>query len=479
MVETSEAGEVFTLKRALIEAFKTKSGMLSAIILAFFIIVSIFAGNIVSYDKALNWNNPKAWEELPRLAMPEWACMIYSKNFPRTIIIDSRNTEDYRVIKVRTPVPGRNSSSVLIEEVFEYEYDDFPSEVSVFFDVKFGDIQPKIEVYWVKPDGSEILLFKGLAKLHNFTLYITKDPKLVEKLYEYVEEVYGHREEYIAPSVVLFAQTGEGMHTPETAKVLKTDVEKYKLRVKADLYGKDDDINVKLIVYGKVHGFAGTDDRRRDIFVAMVWGIPIALSFGVVASVSISLIQALFGAMAAWYGGVVDNVISRLTEIYMIIPFLPILIVISFIYRLTIWMLLLVVVALSLFGGTVLTIRSLVMQIKTESYIEAAISYGASSWRIVLIYIMPRVISVIFPGIVMSVPAYVFLEAALALLNLGDPTFPTLGKVISDSLNGGAVYHGYWWWVLLPSSVIIFIAVAFALLGYTLDKIVNPKLREQ
>jgi peptide/nickel transport system permease protein len=115
----------------------------------------------------------------------------------------------------------------------------------------------------------------------------------------------------------------------------------------------------------------------------------------------------------------------------------------------------------------------------SEQYIEAAQSYGASKTRILLFHIMPRLLPYILANVVLSVPAYVFLEAALSVLGLGDPSVPTWGKLISDAYSGGAALHGYWWWILLPAFLIMLTASAFALIGYALDKVVNPRLREQ
>jgi peptide/nickel transport system permease protein len=210
-----------------------------------------------------------------------------------------------------------------------------------------------------------------------------------------------------------------------------------------------------------------------------VWGAPIALSFGLIAALATSFLQTFIGSLSAWYGGLVDEVIQRITDVYMILPFLPILITISIVYRIDIWTLLLVVVGLSVFGGSTKTARSMTLQIMTEQYIEAAISYGASRKRILFLYILPRLLPYTLANIVLSVPSYVFLEAALSVLGLGDPMMPTWGKIISDAYSGGAVEHGLWWWILLPSALIILTAISFAFIGLALDKVVNPRLRER
>jgi peptide/nickel transport system permease protein len=217
---------------------------------------------------------------------------------------------------------------------------------------------------------------------------------------------------------------------------------------------------------------------RRDLTVALLWGTPIALAFGLTASLSISLLQLILATISGYYGGKVDSIIQRLTEVYMIIPFLPILIMISTFYKFNIWILLIVIIVLSVFGGGIKSSRALVMQIKEYPYIEAAKAYGASSKRIIFLYIIPKILPPIVPALIGSVPGYVFLEAALAFLGLGDPFLPTWGKVINDSFREGAVFKGHYYWILEPALMLILTAFAFSFLGFALDKIVNPKLKE-
>jgi peptide/nickel transport system permease protein len=82
------------------------------------------------------------------------------------------------------------------------------------------------------------------------------------------------------------------------------------------------------------------------------------------------------------------------------------------------------------------------------------------------------------PSIVISVPSFVFLEAALSLLGLGDPLLPTWGKVLSDAESQGALYKGLYYWVLEPSFMLIVTSISFTLIGFALDRIVNPRLKE-
>jgi len=182
--------------------------------------------------------------------------------------------------------------------------------------------------------------------------------------------------------------------------------------------------------------------------------------------------------VGVWFGGVVDDIIQRLTEINMLLPFLPILIMVGTFQSRSIWVLLLWVILLSIFGSSIKGYRATFMQIKEAPYIEAARSYGASNWRIIVSYLIPRIIPVLIPGLVSGIPAYVFLEASLALLGLGDPVLPTWGKLINDAYANGALYNGQYYWILEPALLLMLAGLAFAMVGFALDRIFNPRLRE-
>jgi peptide/nickel transport system permease protein len=136
-----------------------------------------------------------------------------------------------------------------------------------------------------------------------------------------------------------------------------------------------------------------------------------------------------------------------------------------------------VTILLSIFGASIKTYRAIFIQSKEASYIEAARAYGASNTRIVFTYLIPRMIPLLIPALILAVPTYVFLEASLAVLGLGDPVLPTWGKVIENAFADGALYRGLYYWVLEPAALLMVVGLAFAMLGFALDRIFNPRLR--
>jgi peptide/nickel transport system permease protein len=241
----------------------------------------------------------------------------------------------------------------------------------------------------------------------------------------------------------------------------------------------DTDIDAEFVVYGQLHGIAGTDHRRRDLRVAMFWGTPIALTFGLLAAVGTTITTMTISGIGSWFGGWLDELINRITEINLILPFLPILIMVGTFYSKNLTTMLTVVILLSIFTGAIKTYRSVFLQVRTSPYIEAAQAYGASNTRIIFRYLIPRIIPMLLPGLVITIPGFVFLEAALSVLGLGDPTLPTWGKVINEARVNGALFQGEYYWMLEPSVLLMITGLAFALLGYALDRVFNPRLRTQ
>jgi len=458
------------------ELFQYKYALVGIGILLVLIGISIYTIIAIPYPQATYlWRGGEGiWLDYPRNAMPSWINFILPKKLPETIILDTQGSQK-GVTKVVIPF-GEQASKVRIEFAFNYPYDDFPSEINLFYSSDYNVSSPHLTIYWVKPGGQEFKL-RELTLRKSGAYYISNDEKLAQNLHDHLYQKIGKEPNYaVTPEIGLFVAEDESASKLETATPLKG---KYLVVIEGTLFEKNSDVNVKLVVYGKVYGAAGTDHLRRDLSIALLWGTPIALSFGVIAALSIAMIQIIIAAISAWFSGRIDFIVQKVTEVNMILPFLPILIMISAFYSFSIWVLLLVVIVLSIFGSGVKTYRAVFLQIKEFPYVEAAKAYGASSLRIVFLYIIPKVLPTIIPSLVLSVSDFVFLEAAMALLGLGDPVAPTWGKIIDDAYSAGALYKGYFYWVLEPSFLLILTALGFALLGFSLDKIFNPRLKER
>ena len=219
-------------------------------------------------------------------------------------------------------------------------------------------------------------------------------------------------------------------------------------------------------------GVAGTDSRRRDLIIPLLWGTPVALAFGLLAALGTSLLSLVFAAVSAWRGGWVDWSVQRLTEINMILPFLPVCMMVFVLYSRTIWALLGTAVALGIFGNAVLVYRSIFQQVREAGYVEAARAYGASDARIILRYLMPRVFPTLIPQLIILVPSFVFFEARLGAMGLNDPLVPTWGMLLRETLTNGLAGTPPVS-LLAPLSLLLLLGVSFAMVGVALNRLLG------
>jgi len=441
------------LRNTLKELTAYPSAVVGLLIIICLVGISIYTLIALPYSEAVQlWRGgEEAWYNYPKTAGPAWTNIFRGQSLPETIVV---STEDGTVVKTTEPV-SEDMTEISYSFVFDYPYDGFPQEISLFIDSEFQDKNPHVNVAWITPDGREIRIGSVQAE-SSMSYRISQDKNLERRL------------DGQAPEVALFAD-------PENPDVALQGT--YTMEISAMVFEEGSDVDAEFVIYGQVHGLAGTDHRRRDLMIALMWGTPIALTFGLLAAVGTTVTTMVISGVGTWFGGWVDEGIQRVTEVNMILPLLPILIMVGTFYSKSIWLMLGVLILLSIFGGAIKTYRAIFLQVKEAPYMEAAKAYGASNSRMIFSYLLPRIIPMLIPQMVVLIPTFVFIEASLAVLGLGDPTVPTWGKIINDARSSGALYQGLYYWVLEPSLLLMITGLAFALLGFALDRVFNPRLR--
>ena len=442
------------LQNILREISRYPSAIFGIVVILTLIVVAIVVVFAIPYDEAINrW---RGGEEIvgknPRNAVPIWYNWFRKDDLVESIIL-KEGDEGVLVEETRT------EGGTLIKTTtfsFDFQYDNFPQDIFLYFTSQFDEKQPFITIKELMPNENEIRI-SNFAIGPKYTYSLIQDEKLTKKLGG------------IKPNIGLFILEGD----PTQTTVKGT----YQLIVESILFEDDSQVNVEFVMHGQAFGWAGTDHMRRDLTLPILWGIPIALTFGLAAALGTSLLTMIFAAIGTWYGGVVDGLIQRITEVNMVIPFLPILILVGTFYSKSIWTILGVTIALSIFTGGIKSYRAMFTQIKESTYIEAATAYGAKDGRIIFRYLIPRILPILIPGLISAVPSFVFLEASLALLGIGDPVLPTWGKTINDAYSNAALYRGWYYWIMEPAVLLMITGLGFASLGFSLDRIFNPRLR--
>jgi peptide/nickel transport system permease protein len=183
-----------------------------------------------------------------------------------------------------------------------------------------------------------------------------------------------------------------------------------------------------------------------------------------------------YGVISGYYGGSIDEVMMRISDIIYALPALPFLILLSLsVGRSMVY----IIAYLVVFGwvGASKVARSIALQLKNLPYVEAVRLIGASNLRIMFKHIMPQITPYAIANIALSVPAAILTEAGLSFLGLGDPTLPTWGQILHDAQIYSAVIRGLWWWVLSPGLMIAITGLSFVLIGNAIETILNPRRR--
>jgi peptide/nickel transport system permease protein len=396
--------------------------------------------------------------------MPAWVNML-GLNMPEHLIMTANDADKSSLLEngVRIETHSYN---------LNFNYDSYPSDFMVMYTVKYGGIQPALQIDVLRPDGHEFqVYFASLPSSQNESNEISArifstDTLIADSLTGY-SNLFAYTVDPTRPQVMIFSET-------EQNKVLKGT---YVIRNTFYMFDPNDSVvDSGVILGGKVYGIMGTDDLRRDLAIGLLWGAPVALFIGLTVSVAAVFIGLLYGIVAGYKGNRTDEGLMRINDVFYSLPTLPLLVILSVTVGRSIF---LITGFLVIFGwvGMAKISRSLALQIKSLGYIEAARLMGQSDTRIIFKHIIPQLLPLTFASIAIAVPSAILGEAALSFFGLGDPSIPTWGQILHDAYSAGAISRGLWWWIVPPGLMIAITGLAFVLIGNALDKTVNVRSR--
>ena len=220
----------------------------------------------------------------------------------------------------------------------------------------------------------------------------------------------------------------------------------------------------------------GTDDGGVDMFSLLVYGSRVSLEVGFAAALVAMLIGGTVGVVSGFFGGWVDVLLMRITDIFLVIPDLPLIIVVAAIFGRHL-INIIIIIGIIYWTSTARLVRAQVKSVRERVYVKRARALGAGHARIVFRHVLPQVAPLLIANTVLTIAVAIFDETALSFLGLGDPSRISLGKVIENAFQRAAISTGAWWAIVPPGVAVTVVILACTMVGQSMEDALNPRLK--
>jgi len=246
--------------------------------------------------------------------------------------------------------------------------------------------------------------------------------------------------------------------------------------------------SMELHLDGGAYGILGTDKLGNDVWSQLVWGSQISMMVGIAAGLGSVGIGAIAGIAAGYIGGLFSDMLGRVTDFFLVLPFLPLLIVVTSIIAAnpllisTVYFWIILVFITLTWPFIAILIRAQTKTVKERQFVEASRAVGGGTGHILRRHILPNVMGLVYSQVALNVSGFILLDAALDFLGIAAHGRPIIswGIMLANALpdaTGDPIHSYVWWWFLPPGVSIALLSLAFVLVGYALDSIFNPRLR--
>jgi len=220
----------------------------------------------------------------------------------------------------------------------------------------------------------------------------------------------------------------------------------------------------------------GLDDGGIDMVTLLMWGARVSLVVGFAATFVSMVIGGTIGVAAGYFGGKTDTTLMRITDYFLVIPDVPLMIVVAAIWGPSLFHII-IVIGILLWTSTARVIRAQVKSVRERVYVKRARSLGATNNRLVFKHVLPQVAPLLIANTVLMVALAVFAETYITFLGLGDPSAISWGLLIENAFQGNAVLNNAWWAIVPPGVCVTVVILACTMVGQSMEDALNPRLR--
>jgi peptide/nickel transport system permease protein len=242
------------------------------------------------------------------------------------------------------------------------------------------------------------------------------------------------------------------------------------------VHGQNDISDVGLAGPSGQH-WLGTTNTGQDVLAQLVVGARGSLTIGLLAAALAAVLSVLVGVIGGYLGGRADEGFSLLSNVVLVLPGLPLVIVITDFVQNRGTLVIACVIGFTSWAASARVLRAQTLSIRERDYIDAARAAGEPAWRVILYEALPNLLPIIFSQFVFGMITAILTEAGLAFLGLGNTDAASWGSMLYFAQNGQALALEAWWWFVPPGLCVALVGAGLSLINFSIDEVVNPRLR--
>ena len=220
----------------------------------------------------------------------------------------------------------------------------------------------------------------------------------------------------------------------------------------------------------------GTDELGRSVLATLAWGARASLIVGIAASIISMILGTLIGIGSGHFRNWFGQALERLTDWFLVIPFIPLVIVLATVLGQRGLGVLILVLGITSWPGTARLVRAQTLSVEGRPYLERAKVLGDSDWQQMIRHVLPNVMPLVLANTTLTVAIVILSQTTLEFLGLGDPNTVSWGNMLDHAWSAGAATLGAWWYLIPPGLCVIYVVLSFTLIGRALEVVLDPRL---